>query len=204
MKNIYKLSLLIVLFISGCAVICHGPDERKADAAAASDGLAGSATVINEDRMAAVTGMAPSKPAAPAPKPPAPAKPGLFGAKPAPAAPAKPSAPAARPAATAPARPGAPVAAPPKPAEPKKPSPVNGSSFWKYLWPYWRLPMRGYAKYYWPEKPGIQAAFTLVDIPIWMILAIPRIGLCPLGIVLEQRKKKAAAAAETEVAAAAN
>jgi hypothetical protein len=33
MKNIYKLSLLILLFISGCAVICHDPDERKADAA---------------------------------------------------------------------------------------------------------------------------------------------------------------------------
>ena len=33
MKNIYKLSLLILLFISGCTVICHGPDERKADAA---------------------------------------------------------------------------------------------------------------------------------------------------------------------------
>jgi len=33
MKNIYKLSLLILLFISGCAGICHGPDESKADAA---------------------------------------------------------------------------------------------------------------------------------------------------------------------------
>jgi hypothetical protein len=32
MKNIYLLSLVIVLFISGCAVVCHGPDERKEDA----------------------------------------------------------------------------------------------------------------------------------------------------------------------------
>ena len=33
MKNLYLLSLLIVLFISGCAGISHGPGERKADAA---------------------------------------------------------------------------------------------------------------------------------------------------------------------------
>ena len=33
MKTIYKLSLLILLFISGCTVICHGPDGSKADAA---------------------------------------------------------------------------------------------------------------------------------------------------------------------------
>ena len=33
MKNLYLLSLLIVLFISGCVGIGHGPGERNADAA---------------------------------------------------------------------------------------------------------------------------------------------------------------------------
>jgi hypothetical protein len=33
MKYLYPLSLLIVLFVSGCAGISHGPGERKADAA---------------------------------------------------------------------------------------------------------------------------------------------------------------------------
>lgn len=33
MKNIYLFNFLIALFISGCAVICHGPGERDADAA---------------------------------------------------------------------------------------------------------------------------------------------------------------------------
>ena len=33
MKNLYLLSLLIVLFISGCVGISHGPGERNADAA---------------------------------------------------------------------------------------------------------------------------------------------------------------------------
>jgi hypothetical protein len=32
MKNLYLSSLLIVLFISGCAGISHGPSERNADA----------------------------------------------------------------------------------------------------------------------------------------------------------------------------
>jgi hypothetical protein len=32
-KNLYRLSLLIVLFISGCVSISHGPGERNADAA---------------------------------------------------------------------------------------------------------------------------------------------------------------------------
>jgi hypothetical protein len=178
-------------------------DEKKAEAAAAADAMAGG-KAIDEGKMAAVTGMAPPKPAAPPPKPAAPAKTGFFGTKPAPP-------PAAKPGALAPPRPAAPVAtgpaapaAAPKPVQPKKPSPVNGKSFWKYLWPYWRLPMRGYAKYYWPDKGGIQAAFTVIDIPIWIILAIPRIGLCPVGYLLDQRKKKAAAMAEAEVAAAAD
>jgi hypothetical protein len=33
MKYLYPLSLLIVLFVSGCAGISHDPSERKADAA---------------------------------------------------------------------------------------------------------------------------------------------------------------------------
>ena len=33
MKNLCLLGLLIVLLISGCAGISHGPDERSADAA---------------------------------------------------------------------------------------------------------------------------------------------------------------------------
>jgi hypothetical protein len=65
--------------------------------------------------------------------------------------------------------------------------------------------MRSYAKYYWPESGGKQAAFTVIDIPIWIGLALPRIVLCPIGFVLERsRKKKEAAAAEPEAAIAAN
>jgi hypothetical protein len=180
-------------------------DEKKAEAAAAADAMAGG-KAVDEAKLAAVTGMAPPKPAAPAPKPAPPARTGFFGAKPAPPPAAKIGAPAPpRPAGPAPPRPAAPVAAAPKPAAPKKPSPVNGSSFWKYLWPYWRLPMRSYAKYYWPESGGKQAAFTVIDIPIWIGLALPRIVLCPIGFVLERsRKKKEAAAAEPEAAIAAN
>jgi len=174
-------------------------DEKKAEAAAAADGMAAGAGAIDEGKLATVTGLAPPKPSAPAPKPPAPApaKPGLFGARPVPP-------PAARPGAPAPPRPAAPLAAAPRPAQPKMPSPVNRTSFWKYLWPYWRLPMRNYAKYYWPDKGGIQAAFTVIDIPIWILLFIPRIGLCPAGYFLEQRKKKAAAAVEPEAVVTAN
>ena len=129
------------------------------------------------------------------------AKPAAVAAKPAaPAAPVKPAAPAAKPA----------VASTQKPApapEPSKPSPINGKSFWKYLWPYWRLPLRDLAKYYTPDKKGNIMAAMIADMPVWILLALPRIGLCPIGFALDHLKKRKAKQAngeKTEAAVATN
>ncbi len=187
-------------------------DEKKADAAAAADEMAGGATAIDEGRLAAVTGMAPPKPAAPAPRPPAPAKPGFFGAKPAPAAPpapAKPGAPAAaRPAAPAPARPGAPVAAAPKPIQPGIPVEYTLRSFWKYLWNPTRMPIRAIAKLKYPGDQTKLNMYTAADIGIWVLLVIPRfLGLLWAGLIVAliskfRNKKKEPEAAEAAPVAA--
>jgi hypothetical protein len=108
--------------------------------------------------------------------------------------------PVSKPAAAA-AKPAAPAAEkPPEAAKPSKPSPINGKSFWKYLWPYWRLPFRALAKYNSPESKGKILAFTIVDIPVWIILALPRIGLCPIGFALDIMKKRKAKQANGEKA----
>lgn len=192
-------------------------DEKKAGAAAAADGMAAGAKAIDEGRLAAVTGMAPPKPpAAPAPKPPAPApaRPGLFGAKPAPPPAARPGAPApARPAAPAPPWPAAPVAAAPAAPAPSLP---EGMTMGKYLfpqiWPFWGMPLYKYAKFRWPEKRNNQMAFAVIDIPLLVMLFLPRLfGLFWAGLAWtlykKQKQKKAAkadAAATNEAPAAAN
>jgi len=123
----------------------------------------------------------------------------LPGAKPVAAA-AKPAALAAKPAPQA-------VEKPPEAAKPSKPSPINAKSFWKYLWPYWRLPFRALAKYNSPESKGKILAYTIVDIPVWIILALPRIVLCPIGFALDimkKRKAKQATGDKAETAVAVN
>jgi hypothetical protein len=104
-----------------------------------------------------------------------------------------------------PAQPAAqkPAAAP----KPSKPSPVNFKSFLKYLWPYWRLPFRTLAKYNSPENKGKIMAYTIVDILVWILLALPRIVLCPIGFIwefLKKRKAKQANGENVEVAAVAD
>jgi hypothetical protein len=143
------------------------------------------------------------KPAAPA-LPPKEVK--LPEAKPAAAA-TKPAAVAAKPAAAV-AKP-VPTAAgkPPEAAKPSKPSPISGKSFWKYLWPYWRMPFRALAKHNSPENKGKIMAFTIVDIPVWILLALPRIVLCPIGLavdILKKRKAKQANGEKAETAVAVN
>jgi len=105
-------------------------------------------------------------------------------------------------------KPVQPAAAKPTSApKPSKPSPINAKTFWKYLWPYWRLPFRALAKYNSPENKGKILAFTVLDIPVWIILAIPRIVLFPIGFIvdmLKKRKSKQANGENVEVAAAAD
>jgi hypothetical protein len=91
----------------------------------------------------------------------------------------------------------------PEAAKPSKPSPINLKSFWKYLWPYWRLPLRALAKYNSPESKGKILAATIFDIPVWILLAVPRIVLCPIGLAVDLLKKRKAKQANGEKAEAA-
>lgn len=114
---------------------------------------------------------------------------------------------AAKPAALSAAKPAAPAPKPAAPPKPSKPSPINGRSFWKYLWPYWRLPLRNLAKYYVPENKGAVLGATVADLPLWAILAIPRIIFCPIGLALTflmKRKAKQANGDKPETVAAAD
>jgi hypothetical protein len=152
-------------------------DDKKAEAAAAADAMAGG-KAVDEAKLAAVTGMAPPKPAAPAPKPAPPAKTGFFGAKPAPPPAAKIGAPAPpKPAAPAPARPAAPVAAAPEPAQPGIPVKYTGGAFWKYLWHPGRFPMRAIAKLKYPGNQSKLNMYTAADGLIWVLLVIPRFAV---------------------------
>jgi hypothetical protein len=191
-------------------------DERKAEAASADAGMAGGAKEIPEDRLAAITGMAPPPKAAPPAKPPAPAqpKPGLFGSKPAtvmakpPASGApKPAAPsAAKPAVPAGAGPSSQVARPVAPAaKPAAPLPelpegmTMGRYLWPAVWPFWGLIVRRYAKFRYPDNENMINGLTVVDIPLLVILFIPRLfGLFWVGLALmllrRQKAKKEAAA----------
>ncbi len=151
-------------------------DEKKAEAAAAADGMAAGAAAIDERKLAAVTGLAPPGPAAPPQKPPAPAKSGFFGAKPATPAPARPGAPApARPPAVVPARPVAPNAAAPAQLQPGVPVHYTPKAFWKYLWNPIRLPMRAIAKLKFPGDKSKLNMYTAADAGIWALLLIPRL-----------------------------
>jgi hypothetical protein len=124
------------------------------------------------------------------------AAPAAMAAKP--AAPVKPAAPGAKSA--------SPAAQKPSPApKPSKPSPINAKSFWKYLWPYWRLPLRDLARYYTPDKKSNITAAMVADIPLWILLMLPRIVFCPIGLaigILKKRKAKAANGETTEAAVA--
>jgi len=121
---------------------------------------------------------------------------------------AKPTAVAAKPgAAVIAAKPAAPAPKPAAPPKPSKPSPINGRSFWKYLWPYWRLPLRNLAKYYVPDNKGAIMGATVADLPLWVILAIPRIVFCPIGLAatfLMKRKAKQANGDKPETVVAAD
>jgi len=191
-------------------------DEKKADAAAAADAMAPAVKAVPEDRLAAVTGMAPApKPAAPAPRPAAPAKAGFFGARPAPPrpgpAPPAPGAPAGARHGPAPAaRPPAPRAPRPALPPPKLPEGMTmGRHLWPAVWPFWGLILRRYAKFRYPENRTMITIFTVVDLPLLVILFLPRLfGLFWAGLALHlvkrQKAKKAALAqaASEEVPAA--
>ncbi len=192
-------------------------DEKKAEAASAADGMAGGTKEIPEDRLAAVTGMAPSTKAAPPSKPAVQAqpRPGLFGSKPAPIA-AKPQAPGApgtaapappRPAVPAAARPAVPPAARPAAPSPRPAAPPpelpEGMSLGKYLWPavwpFWGLIARRYAKFRYPENKAMINGLTVVDIPLLVILFLPRLFLIfwvglALALLRKQKAKKGTAA----------
>jgi len=160
-------------------VFVYIEDEKKAEAAEAADGMAGGAKAINEDKLAAVTGMAAPKPAAPPPKAPAPAKPGFFGAKPARPAAAKPAAPApAKPAAPAPARPAAPVATAPAGPSPKV---FTWKNIRTYSWQYNSAPWSRGMRIKYPGNGGMKAVGYLLDGVSWIALALPRIVLYPIG-----------------------
>jgi hypothetical protein len=196
-------------------------DERKAEAAAAADTMAGG-KAIDEGRLAAVTGMAPPGPAAPPQKPPAPAKPGFFGPKPAAPAPAKPGAPAppgtaapalARPAAPAPPRPAAPVAAEPKAAGPAPALPEGmtmGKYLWPAVWPFWGAIVRRWAKYRYPGDTKKINILTIVDVPLLVVLFLPRlfglfwIGLATWAYSNMKKKRTAKEEAKEEAPAAAD
>lgn len=187
------------------------PIEEEAKTGTAAEGAA-APKAVDEARLSVVTGMAPLRPAAPAGKPPAPAKPGLFRQKPVPPAAARPGAPAPpRPAAPAPPRPPPPVEAAPAAPAPKLP---EGMTMGKYLfpqiWPFWGFPLYKYAKFRWPDKRGKQMAFAAADVPILILLAIPRLfGLFWAGLAItlykrQKQKKAARAEAAAQEAPAAN
>ncbi|MEM3043218.1 MAG: hypothetical protein QXD84_06720 [Thermoplasmata archaeon] len=158
---------------------------------------------VVEERPAAGKGaVAPSAPpsvASPSSAPPPPAE-AATAPPPQPSAPSTPGAPERAPPAPAPPPTPAPATislgepAGPAPQKPKKPSPINLRSFWKYLWDPRKFPMRALAKYYSPEKKGVVLAATVVDILIWILLALPRfILLIWLGLIIDFVKKKRSA-----------
>jgi hypothetical protein len=169
-------------------------DEKKAEAAQAADAMAGGKP-IDEGKMAAVTGMAPPKPAAPPPKPAAPAKPGFFGSKPAPSPAAPPGAPA-----PAPARPAAPVmAAPAVPAPPLPQGMTMGRYMWPSVWPFWGFMVRRYAKYRYAGDSKKINMLTIFDLPLLVVMFIPRLIIFWPGLALwayNYFKKKKATKAE--------
>jgi hypothetical protein len=176
-------------------------DETKAEAASAADAMP-AGRPVDEARMAAVTGMAPPRPAAPPPKAPAPARTGFFGARPAAPQAARPGAPApARPAAPVAAGPAAPAAAP-GPVQPGIPVQYTGKAFWKYLWNPARFPMRAIAKLKFPGNQSKLNMYTAADAGIWILLAIPRFlvllwaGLIAAAVSKYVLKKKGPEAAE--------
>jgi len=134
-------------------------------------------------------GVAPEGPATP------PAKQGWFSSKPA-TAPAPVQArpvvtPVRPPPGTMPPRPqAAPVQL--APVAPAKPSPINGKTFWRYLWCYWRMPFRKLVKLGDNPTGGKMAGATIADLIVWVLLVIPRIVLCPIGVIGESMAKKKA------------
>ena len=179
-------------------------EEEKPESSAPANAVAPAAAAPSAAKPAQAA-LAASKPAAApvAEKPAAPALPPkdvkLPEAKPVAAA-AKAASVAAKPAAPA-------VEKPAEAAKPSKPSPANFKNFLKYVWPYWRFPFRALAKATSPESKGKILAFTIVDIPVWILLAIPRIVLCPIGLAanfLKKRKAKQANGEKAEAAVAVN
>jgi|GEM_PF-2669151 len=188
------------------------PVEEETRSEAAGGATAGGAGKIDEGKLAAVTGMASPKPAAPAMKPPAPAKPGLFGPGPAPPAAARPGPQAPpRPAAAAPPRPAAPVEAKPPAPAPKLPEGMTmGKYLFPQLWPFWGMPLYKFARFRWPDKRNILIGAAVADIPLLVILFIPRLlGIFWAGLAITlfkrmKQKKAAAAEAAAQEAPAAN
>ena len=153
-------------------------------------------------KIAAATEI-PSKPGAPVAPGAVPVKPGAVPVKPG-AAPVKPGA-VRPPPGTVQARPVAVPVTPGAPAAPAKPSPINGSSFWKYFWCPWRLPFRALGKIKYPGQSGKIIGMTVLDVLIYIPLTIVRLlGPLYVGAILESSaKKRAAGAAKKDSAAVA-
>jgi len=81
-----------------------------------------------------------------------------------------------------------------------------GKYLWPQVWPFWGLPLRRYSQAKWPDKKNMVLAMTVVDIPLLVILSIPRLlGLFWAGLVIwavnKFKKKKTATAEPAAVAA---
>jgi hypothetical protein len=103
---------------------------------------------------------------------------------------AKPVAAVAKPASVA-AKPAAPEEKPAA-AKVKKPKIMTFANFKKYVWHYFRFPWSAVMKYYYPNNGGMKAVGGLLDLLTWILLALPRLVMHPIGWFFEKRKKKAA------------